>query len=290
MEQMKLVRRILWIILLFNLGVALAKVGYGYATRSLSMTADGFHSLSDSASNVIGLIGVWIASRPADADHPYGHKKFETYTTVGIAALLLFVAYEVVSGALGRIGSGAVPEVGTASFVVMIATLAINIGVYLTELRLGRNLKSDFLVSDAYHTRSDILVSLSVIGGLVGIRLGWPWLDWALSLVIAVLIALSAWEIVRDSAQVLCDAAVLDPQAVVPLVEDIPGVEDCHMVRSRGRSDAVYVDLHLSVDPQMTVGEAHLLAHIAECRLKGRLPGVVDVLVHVEPRDAEVEQ
>jgi cation diffusion facilitator family transporter len=288
-EQMARVRRILWIVLFLNLGVALAKVAYGYLTRSLSMTADGFHSLSDGASNVIGLIGVWIASRPPDADHPYGHKKFETYTTVGIAALLLFVAYQVAAGALGRIGSNVVPEVGTASFVVMVITLAINVGVYLSELRLGRKLGSDFLVSDAYHTRSDILVSLSVIGGLVGVWFGWPWLDWVLSLVIAVLIAFAAWEIVRDSAQVLCDAAVLDPAVVVPLVEDIPGVEDCHMVRSRGRSDAVYVDLHLTVDPAMTVGEAHLLAHVAECRLKGKLPGVVDVLVHVEPRGDAAE-
>jgi cation diffusion facilitator family transporter len=279
------VRRILWIILVFNVGVAVAKVAYGLASRSLSMTADGFHSFSDSGSNIIGLIGVWIASHPPDEGHPYGHKKFETYTTLGIAALLLFVAYEVAGGAIGRIRSSIVPEVSTASFVVMLTTLAINVGVYAYEYRLGRKLRSDFLVSDALHTRSDILVSLSVIGGLIGIKLGLPWLDWVLSLVIAVLIAFSAWEIIRNSAQVLCDAAVLDPQIVRPLVEDIPGVEDCHMVRSRGRSDAVYVDLHLTVDPHMTVGEAHRLADVAEGRLKGRLPGVVDVLVHVEPRD-----
>lgn len=285
MEQMRKVQRILWVILLFNIAVALAKVIYGYLSGSLSMTADGFHSFSDSGSNVIGLIGVWIASHPPDAEHPYGHKKFETYTTLGIAALLLFVAYEVVGGAIGRMrGAGEPPTVTTTSFVVMLITLLINISVYLYENRLGRKLQSDFLISDSYHTRSDILVSLAVVAGLVGVKLGLPWLDWVLSLVIAVLIALSAWEIVRNSAQVLCDAAVLDPRVVVPLVMDIPGVEDVHMVRSRGRSDAVYVDLHLWVDPVMSVGEAHVLAHRAECKLKGKLPGVVDVLVHVEPR------
>lgn len=285
MEQMARVRRILIVILILNLAVAMAKVFYGWISGSLSMSADGFHSLSDGASNLIGLVGVWIASHPPDENHPYGHKKFETYTTVGIAALLLFVAFTVVQGAIGRIQDPHIPTVSAASFVVMLITLVINIGVYVFEYRMGKRLNSDFLISDAYHTRSDILVSLAVIGGLVGVKLGLPWLDWVLSLVIAVLIAYSAWEIVRHSAQVLCDAAVLDPAVVVPLVQDIAGVEDCHMVRSRGRSDAVYVDLHLTVDPSMTVGQAHMLAHLAECRLKGKVPGVVDVLVHVEPRD-----
>ncbi|HWI50598.1 MAG TPA: cation diffusion facilitator family transporter [Symbiobacteriaceae bacterium] len=282
---MNRVRRILLVILVLNIAVALAKVVYGWIAGSLSMTADGFHSLSDGASNLIGLVGVWIASIPADENHPYGHKKFETFTTVGIAAMLLFVGFTVVQGAIGRIGSAEVPVVSVSSFAVMLITLAVNIGVYTYEYRMGRKLGSDFLVSDAYHTRSDILVSIAVIGGLVGVKLGLPWLDWVLSLVIAVLIGLSAWEIIKNSAQVLCDAAVLDPDVVVPVVQDIQGVEDCHMVRSRGRSDAVYVDLHITVDPAMTVGQAHMLAHLAECRLKGKVPGVVDVLVHVEPRD-----
>jgi len=282
-EQMRQVRRVLWAILVLNAAVAAAKLVYGYATGSLSMTADGFHSISDSASNIIGLLGVWIASHPADANHPYGHKKFETYTTVGIAALLLFVAFEVLSGALGRIRSPQVPDINTASFVVMLVTLAVNVAVYTYEVRVGRKLNSDFLVSDAYHTRSDILVSLAVVGSLIGVKFGLLWLDWVLSVAIAVLIAFSAWEIVRNSAQVLCDAAVLDPQAVIPLVSDIPGINDCHMVRSRGRADAVYVDLHVTVSPAMTVREAHHLADKVEARLKGRLPGVVDVVVHVEP-------
>lgn len=286
---MQKVRRVLWIILLFNLGVALAKVAYGLITRSLSMTADGFHSMSDGFSNVIGLIGVWIAGQPADKDHPYGHKKFETYTTVGIAALLLFVSYEVSAGIINRIRHPSVPAVTGISFAVMLVTLAVNIGVYVYEVRQGRKLGSDFLVSDAYHTRSDILVSLSVLGGLFGMKLGLPWLDWVLGIVLVVLIALSAWEIIRNSAQVLCDAAVLDAQVVVPLVMDIPGVEDCHMVRSRGRADAVYVDLHVEVDPGMTVAQAHDLADLVEARLKGRLEGVVDVLVHVEPRGTQTE-
>ena len=283
-KRMKQVRWVLSVILLFNIAVAAAKVVYGYITRSASMTADGYHSLSDGTSNVIGLIGIWLASRPVDEDHPYGHSKFETFTTVGIAALLLFVAFEVVAGVVGRLKNPvAGPEITTASFVVMIVTLAINIFVYAYEVRQGRKLGSDFLVADAYHTRSDILVSASVLGGLIGIRLGLPWLDWALALIIAVLIAKAAWEIIQNSAQVLCDAAVLDPKVLEPLVSQVPGVQDCHMIRSRGRSDSVYLDLHVEVDPKLTVEAAHDLAHVIEDRIKTKMPVVVDVLIHVEP-------
>jgi cation diffusion facilitator family transporter len=154
----------------------------------------------------------------------------------------------------------------------------------LYEVRQGRKLNSDFLVSDAYHTRSDILVSLSVIGGLVGVKLGWLWLDWVLGLVISVLIVLSAWEIVKNGAEVLCDAAVLDPKVINPLVTGVPGVEACHQIRSRGRSDSVYIDLHVEVDPQLTVQEAHDLAHAVEAKVKSELDVVEEVLVHVEPR------
>jgi cation diffusion facilitator family transporter len=283
-ETLKRVRFVLWLILFLNIGVALAKVIFGYLANSLSMTADGFHSLSDGTSNVIGLIGVWIASKPADKEHPYGHRKFETFATMGIAALLLFVAYEVASGVLGRVRNPVAPSINTTSFVVMIVTLAINIFVYLYEVRQGRKLNSDFLVSDAYHTRSDILVSLSVIGGLVGVKLGWLWLDWVLGLVISVLIVLSAWEIVKNGAEVLCDAAVLDPKVINPLVTGVPGVEACHQIRSRGRSDSVYIDLHVEVDPKLTVQEAHDLAHAVEAKVKSELDVVEEVLVHVEPR------
>ncbi|BDG60541.1 cation diffusion facilitator family transporter [Caldinitratiruptor microaerophilus] len=277
------VKRILWGILALNLAVALAKVLYGWASRSAAMVADGFHSLSDGTSNVIGLVGITLAQKPIDRTHPYGHKKFETFTTIGIAALLLFVAFEVVTGVVDRIRHPVAPSVTAWSFAVMLATMAVNAGVYLYESRAGRRLGSDFLVADSLHTRSDILVSLSVLAGLAGVRLGLPWLDWAVALVIAGLIAWSAWEIIRDGANVLCDAAVFDPAFIDPVVRSIPGVREVHQIRSRGRHDSAYVDLHVLVDPHLPVVKAHDLAHRIEEALKGRLPAVVDVLVHVEP-------
>jgi cation diffusion facilitator family transporter len=277
------VRLVLWTILGLNIAVALAKIIYGQMTRSVSMTADGYHSLSDGSSNIIGLVGIWLASRPIDRDHPYGHQKFETFTTIGIAALLLFVVVEVISGVIARIQHPAVTQVTAASFGVMLATLAVNLFVYRYEVSKGRQLNSDFLVADALHTRSDILVSLSVLGGLVGVRMCLPWLDLVLALLVAVLIGKSAWEIITNSAQVLCDAAVVDPKLVCRLVNDVDGVVNCHHVRSRGRSDLVYLDLHVEVAPTTTVAEAHDLSHRIEEHVKRQMPAVVDVMVHVEP-------
>lgn len=277
------VRRILAGVLFLNLAVAAAKALYGWATRSAAMVADGFHSLSDGTSNVIGLIAIGLAHKPVDRTHPYGHRKFETFATIGIAVLLLVTAFELVRDVARRIQDPVRPSVTGWSFAVMLGTMAVNAAVYLYERRAAQRWGSDFLAADALHTRGDILASLAVVLSLLGVRAGLPWLDWAVALAIAVLIARSAWDIIRDSVDVLCDAAVFDPALIEPIARGVPGVHQVHQIRSRGRRDAAYIDLHVLVDPHLPVARAHDLAHQIEQAIKERVPGVVDVLVHVEP-------
>jgi cation diffusion facilitator family transporter len=169
-ERFRQIRRILVYILILNWGVAAAKLFYGWLTRSASMTADGFHSFSDGSSNIMGLLGIWVASRPIDESHPYGHKKYETLTSVGISGLLFLVCFNVLREGVLRFLHPVVPEVNVKSFLVMGVTLAVNIGVMVYELRRGRVLKSDILISDALHTRADILTSSSVIITLIGVK------------------------------------------------------------------------------------------------------------------------
>jgi len=188
-------RRIRWIlvcVLFLNWGVAAAKLLYGWITRSASMTADGFHSFSDGSSNIIGLIGIWIASQPIDKTHPYGHKKFETLTSIGISIFLFIVCLNVVREGVLRFLHPVIPQVNVISFLVMGITLAINIAVMIYEKRMGVVLKSDVLISDALHTRADILTSFSVILTLIGIKFGFPILDAIASIVISGFIAHAA--------------------------------------------------------------------------------------------------
>ena len=208
-ERYHKIRRILVYILILNWGVAAAKLIYGWLTRSASMTADGFHSFSDGASNIIGLFGIWVASRPVDESHPYGHKKYETLTSVAISALLFLVCFNVVREGVIRFLHPVIPEVNVKSFLVMGVTLAVNIWRDDLRERRGRALKSDILISDALHTRADILTSTSVIITLIGIKMGYPILDPIASLIIAVFIGYAAVDILRESSRVLSDGVAI---------------------------------------------------------------------------------
>jgi cation diffusion facilitator family transporter len=277
------IKRVLWIVLFLNLGVAAAKSIMGLLIRSTSMTADGVHSLADGSSNIVGLVGITAALKPVDRDHPYGHKKFETFASLGVVALLLLAVIGILHNAWSRLGRPVVPAVNGLSFLVMIFTLVVNLWVFRYENKQGRALHSDLLVSDAYHTLSDVYVSLAVIVTLLAVKFGMVWVDPAASLVIAGLIAHAAWEIIRHSSSVLCDKAVLDEERIVAIALEVGGVRGCHKVRSRGRADDLQVDLHIEVDPQIAVEKAHEISHQVAAAVSKSHEGVADVVVHIEP-------
>jgi len=275
-----------WILiwtLFLNWGVAIAKLTYGLITNSLSMTADGFHSISDGTSNIICLVGIWIASRPTDHEHPYGHKKYETLTSIGIAALLFFISFNLLKEVVVRFYRPVMPDVTPLSFGVMVATMAVNFFVMTYEYKKGKALDSDILVSDSMHTRTDIYASLSVIVALIAVKVGFPVIDLVAGIFISVLIALCGIQIVRESSYVLCDGAPVDTHKIEEVVLKMEGARRCHKIRTRGRQDDIHVDLHISVDTNMHVDKAHYLSHQIQDKIKQEVKGVTDVIVHIEP-------
>jgi len=288
-ERYLKIRWVLIYILFLNWGVAAAKLVYGWVTRSASMTADGFHSFSDGSSNIIGLIGIWISSRPIDETHPYGHKKFETLTSIGISILLFLLCFNVVREGILRFLHPVVPQVNVSSFLVMGITLAINIAVMTYENRMGIVLKSDILISDALHTRADILTSISVIITLIAVKFGYPILDPIASLMIAGFIGYAAVDILKESSRVLSDGVAIPIQEIKKVVLSIKGVEECHQIRSRGRGDDIHIDLHVLVNPEMDVHRAHHLSYAIENKIKRDFRGVTDVVVHIEPLEKKEE-
>ena len=279
------IRNILVWILVLNWGVALAKIVYGMRTRSLAMSADGFHSLSDGSSNIIGLIGIAVASRPRDTGHPYGHGKYETLASMAIAVALFFIAYELIITSIHKLVHQELinPVANLGSFIVMGATLAVNIGVMRYEYRKGKELGSDFLVADSLHTGSDIFTSIMVIVSLVSVRLGLPIIDDIAGIIISLFIAYIGVEILKHSSRVLTDYAVIDVQEICASLSDMKEIVGCHRIRTRGRSDDIHIDLHVTVDKNMPVGKAHELSTAIEKRLRERFPGTNDVIVHIEP-------
>ncbi|MFA5500203.1 MAG: cation diffusion facilitator family transporter [Candidatus Omnitrophota bacterium] len=279
------VRNVLLVVLVLNWAVALAKITFGLLTQFTGMMADGFHSMSDGASNIVGLIGITIACRPADKDHPYGHKKYETLFSLAIAALLFLVCYELLTKAIDRFRHPVVPEINIGSFVVMIITIAINVLVMKYERKQGEHLRSDILVSDSIHTASDVFISLSVIAAIVFIKMGYPILDPVITVIIAMFIARAAFTIARQSSNVLCDTIILDDKKIEKLVLSVKDVQACHKIRTRGREDDIHVDLHVLVNPDMHVEKAHKVSYEIEGTIRAAIPGVTDVVVHIEPKE-----
>ncbi len=277
------VRKVLWIVLFLNYFVCAMKLTVGYLARSASMVADGFHSLSDGSSNIVGLVGMRVAAQPVDKDHPYGHAKFETLTAIGIAAMLFFVAIEILKSTWERLWNPVAPTVGPLQFAVMIGTMVINFLVTRYESSRGRALKSEVLTSDAAHTMTDLYVSASVLISLLAVKLGYPVVDLLASLVIAVLIVKAGIEIVTASSRVLCDAAVLEPDEVAAVVGQIDGVDSCSKIRTRGREDQTYLDLHVQVAKEMDLSGVHDLTHEIDMKLKSHFANIAETAVHIEP-------
>jgi cation diffusion facilitator family transporter len=281
------VSRVLVRVLLFNLAVAGAKLALGYATGAVSVVSDGFHSLTDSASNIIGLVGMRASRKPPDSDHPYGHRKFETLAAGGIFVFLTLAVVEIGRSAVKNFASPAPPGVTWVSFAIMIATLAVNLGVVKYESGQGRRLKSELLLADAVHTRSDVFATIGVLLSLTAVWAGYPILDPIGGVAIAVLIARTSYEIARDTTRILSDRVVIDEEAIRQTVMAVPGVLGCHQIRTRGPLDHVFLDAHVWMPADAPLREAHLLSHVVKDRLMERFPQIADAIIHIEPPPTE---
>src|SRR5262245_13745125 len=277
------VRRVLVRIFFLNLIVAVAKIVFGYTSGAVSILSDGFHSLTDGASNVIALIGLRIAGKPPDADHPYGHRKYETLAAAVIALMLGIIMVEVGQTALHRFRSGIGPTVTVMSFGVMIATLAINLTVVRVERRAAERLSSELLMADAHHTRSDVMTSIAVIVALAATAAGYPLLDPLAALLVVGFIGHAGFEIARGSARILSDQIVISEDDIRRVVQSVPTVLGCHHIRSRGSADHVFLDLHVWLDGAMPLTEAHSVSHAVKDLLMERYPQIVDAVIHIEP-------
>jgi cation diffusion facilitator family transporter len=286
-ERARAIQWVLWWTLGLNLAVAVAKIGYGHSVHALSIRADGFHSLTDSTNNLVGLAGVWIASRPADAGHPYGHHKFEVLAAGSVGLSLLVMAFDVAKSGIERLsGSPApLPQIGPAAFAVLAVTLLVNVGVSRWERRRGRELGSPMLESDALHTSSDMLVTLGVLISVGFVRAGLAVVDVFAAIGIAGFIAWAGIGVLRTNLGYLADSARLDPEQIVMVARTVAGVAGAHKVRTRGVPGSIYVDLHIQVARELTVVDAHRVTHWVIDAIKREFSEVRDVLVHTEPAE-----
>lgn len=283
-EKYREIRKVLWLILAANITVAAAKIIMGSLISSASMTADGYHSLTDGSSNIIGLIGIGYAAKPVDEDHPYGHKKFETLTSLVIVAGLVFMAIRIVIEAYSKFSSPLSPRITVESLIVMVITLIINIFVTKYEYRKGIELDSPILVSDSFHTKSDIYVTIGVIISLAAVKLGAPpVVDPLASLAVAGFILHAAYEIFMSASVVLVDRSVIDSKYVESIALSHEGVRGVHKIRSRGTAGDMHIDMHILAERTLTLEDSHKLVHEIEDNLRKELKCNLQVIIHLEP-------
>ena len=278
------VRRVLRGLLVANIAVVIAKVAIGVAAGSLAVIGDAIHSSVDAVYNILGLIVVRVASQAPDAEHPYGHRKFETLGALGICVVLSVTAFELARSAIGRLSTGGhAIQITDPGLALLLATLGTNVLVAWYENRRGHELQSELLIADAAHTRTDVFITIGVLIGVLFSRQGYLWVDPVVAIVVAGLIVRVAYRILLRAVPVLVDERAIPEPTIRKSAQAVEGVVSAYGIRSRGGNAGVrYAEVTIAVDPNANVATAHAIADAVEERLKKDLE-LEEVTVHVEP-------
>ncbi len=274
-----------------NLLLAVVKVLVGWLAQSQALVADGIHSLSDLFSDGLVWFAAHHASQAPDLDHPYGHGRFETLATLGLGLLLLLVALGITWDAAERLFH---PEEllspGYLALVVAFASILSKEWLYHYTMRVSRRLKSDMLRANAWHHRSDAVSSIVVLVGVGGTMAGLPYLDSIAAILVGLMIMHVAWELGWPAIQELVDAGLAQErlEKIKRVILSVDGVKAIHMLRTRLMGGQASVDVHVLVDPWLSVSEGHMISQRVTDRLLEEVDEVNDVTVHIDPEDDEV--
>ena len=285
------VRRVTLWGLVVNLALAAVKFVFGFVGASQALVADAVHSLSDLVTDVAIVVGAGFWSAPADAEHPYGHGRIETLITSAIGIVLGAVGVGLGYRAILTLPQSHESRPGWIAFAAACLSIVAKELLYRWTADVGNRVKSSALVANAWHHRSDALSSVPVAVAVLGTHIwpDWGFLDHIGAVIVSVLILHAAWEITWPALRELVDAGAKEHerQAILKLARGTEGVEAVHKLRTRSIGAGLQVDLHVLVEPELSVREGHAIANVVKERLLSQGPNVIDVLVHVEPYDAD---
>jgi cation diffusion facilitator family transporter len=285
------IRKVTLVGAVVDLVLGVAKIIVGVIASSQALIADGIHSLSDLATDFLVLFAAKHAHREADDEHPYGHGRIETVATVVLGVSLVAVAIGISYDAVRRLMT---PELllhpGWMALLVAVISVLSKELIYQYTARAARRLRSKMLHANAWHSRSDAISSIIVVIGVVATMLGYPSFDALAAVAVALMVAKIGWDLLWQSLQELIDTA-LDPERVEAIRETImavDGVRTCHMLRTRHSGSDALVDVHIQVDPALSVSEGHQIGEAVRWRLIKTIDDVSDVTVHIDPEDDEL--
>jgi cation diffusion facilitator family transporter len=284
-ERSAAASRSTWVSVLVNVVLSATQIVVGTLAKSQGLVADGLHSLSDLVSDFVVLFAGHHAKKDADADHPYGHQRFETAASLVLGAILLGVGLGMVWAALQKLESPQLIEtVHVSALWVALGAIAAKELLFHYMLRVAKAVKSSMRVANAWHARSDAASSLVVSIGLIGNLAGYPLLDPIAALIVGFMVGKMGWNFGWDALHDLMDRAVDDAevQAIRQTLVSTPGVTGVHDVRTRKMGDMVVVDAHIEVNADITVEAGHNIAVAARQAVMQR-HRVLNLMTHVDP-------
>ncbi len=289
-QRLRVTRRVTLVGAEVNLVLSAAKIYLGVVGRSEALIVDGVHSISDLLSDALVYVAAQHAAQQADAEHPYGHGRFETVATLGLAILLVLVALGIGWDALARMFSPTRLMAPTDwALWGALASIFCKEALYHYTASAARRLGSKMLRANAWHHRSDAISSVVVLAGIAGTMAGLPYLDAVAALLVGVMIAQIGWQLGWGAIQELVDAGLEKDRlsAIRTTILAVGGVRSLHTLRTRRLGGHACADVHVQVEPWLSVSEGHQIAVLVEQRLKHEIDEIEDVTVHIDPEDDE---
>ncbi len=271
-----------------NILLTIVKLIFGIIGHSQALIADGLHSLSDLISDSVVLIAAKYSTLDADADHPYGHARFETLATVAVAGLLLLVAGGMLIDAAWRLFDPALLwQPSVVSLAVAGLSILVKEALYQYTRSVAKHVRSQMLQANAWHHRSDAISSVIVLIGVAGSMAGVSWLDAVAAIGVSLMIAHIGWSLGWGAISDLVDTGLSSEQLTVieQIIESVDGVHTLHELRTRKMGANALVDVHILVNPRISCSEGHQIGEMVRTRLMAKIEEIADVLVHIDPEN-----
>ncbi|MBM7615257.1 cation diffusion facilitator family transporter [Alkaliphilus hydrothermalis] len=288
----KKLNKVLIMTILINLVLVVMKVGAGLLSNSKGLIADGIHSGSDVITTIGVLVAMYMAKKPRDEKHPYGHEKIETVVTFLLAIVLLIVGFNTGVSSFWALINKEVVQVGAFAYIAAIASIILKEFQYQITIKIANDINSDALRADAWHHRSDALSSIAALMGLIGAYLGWMRLDSIMGIVVSLIVIKVGVEILIESFHGLIDVSINETEleSIKKSIMSLGEIHHINDIRTRKHGSVVFVDVKICVDPYMEIHKGHDISDKIEEIIKGKIKHLEDVIVHLDPCLVENKQ
>ncbi|OUD12689.1 hypothetical protein TPSD3_15640 [Thioflexithrix psekupsensis] len=282
------IRNVTLVGVISNVILSVVKIIFGWIGQSQALIADGLHSLSDLVSDGVVLVAARFSSQDADAEHPYGHGRFETVATVLVGLILIAVAMGMLWDSTMRVlNPDSLLQPTEITLAIAVVSILLKEALYHYTVYVADRVRSQMLRANAWHHRSDAVSSVVVLIGVAGSMAGAAWLDAAAAMVVAIMIAHIGWSLGGEGLRQLVDTGLARHQVekIKTLIRHVEGVRTLHALRTRHMGENALVDVHILVNPRISVSEGHHIGDRVRAKLLQQMPEIVDVTVHVDPED-----